>query len=400
MTHLPLPRGFLLLPPPGDRTARSLRRKVRLLAIRGLLEGGGSLAGPLEAALRSQPDAVLAAVGAPDVLPSLLAARGGVLPASACTASAMPFLLTALHAEGVQPPEPLLIRGAFPHLPGLPGGRRASFDAPARALLLDASGLSVELSDGSHRESTELETTRTSFAIPDAPVEFCIADTNPLSFLEDHPEKHGNAVDLAARPVSEWLQGLGEGFQLIREGLPDWSEELPQTLSRLLPVGYEMERHLSASYGDAPGLAYLTLHPKPLTLAEAIVHETQHGKLNLLLWLDQVLINGRTTWTSSPVRPDLRPLLGVLLAVHAFVPVAALHARLAAIEHPLAHGPEFARRRLDVLAGNEGGMVILREKSVPTRTGRRVLDALERLHAATMALAPAGPISPRSLPPG
>lgn len=388
------------MPPPGGRTARSLRRKVRLLAIRDLLDGGGPLAGPLEAALRSQPDAVLAAVGAPDVLPSLLAARSGILHASDCIAGALPLLLTALHAGGVRPPEPLLIRGPIASLSGLAGGRRAVFTRPARALLLDASGLSVELSDGSHIESNKLETITTSFRIPGAPVDFCIADTNPLSFLEDHPDKHGNAVDLAARPVSEWLDALAEGFGLIREGLPNWFAELPHTLSRLLPVGFEPERHLSASYGDAPGIAYLTLHPKTLTLAEAIVHETQHGKLNLLLWLDQVLLNGRTTWTPSPVRPDLRPLLGVLLAVHAFIPVAALHARLAAANHPLAQGPDFGRRRQAVLSGNEGGLVILREKAEPTPTGRRLLDALEALHAETLTLAPAGPLASGALPPG
>src|SRR5690606_5269945 len=112
-------------------------------------------------------------------------------------------------------------------------------------------------------------------------------------------------------------------------GLPELRVEIGANLQRVVPVGCDDKRHFSASYREAPGLVYLSLHPSPLTMAEAIVHETQHAKLNALGWLDPVLHNGHDTWTSSPVRPDLRPLMGVLMAVHAFIPVAALHGALA-----------------------------------------------------------------------
>ena len=101
-------------------------------------------------------------------------------------------------------------------------------------------------------------------------------------------------------------------------------------------------------------------------MAEAVVHETQHGRLNTLMWMDPVLRNGRSAWTASPVRPDLRPLSGVLLAAHAFTPVAALHARLADAGHPLARSPVFARRRQEVLDSNARGLAVLEEMSEPT----------------------------------
>jgi HEXXH motif-containing protein len=393
------PHGLLLLPSVADSTARSLRRKVRLLAARDLL-ADSSVSGPLEALLRSSPDLALDAIGAPDVLPALLAARSGLISRGDAMALALPHLVAALHAGGARPPEPFLVPGPIPALPGLGSGRRAAFDPPARAVLLDGAGLSVELADGRHVDAAALATETFSFPIPGTSVRLATVDSNPLSWLEDHPDKHGNSVDLAGRSVDEWVGALGEAFGAIREALPTWSDELPTTLARLLPVGWEPERHLSASYGDAPGIAYLTLHPSTLTLAEAIVHETQHGKLNLLLWLDQVLVNGRTTWTPSPVRPDLRPLLGVLLAVHAFVPVAALHAALAAAGHPLAASPEFERRRAQVLAGNEGGLVVLREKAHPTAAGRRLLADIETLHAATVALVQGIDAHEGALPPG
>ena len=397
----PLPHGLLLLPRSGERTTSSLRRKVRLLVARDLLGDGTRFGAALESALRVSPDAVLDAIGAPDVLPSLLAERSGLLLRADARLRALPNLVCALHAAGFRPPEPLLVEGPIDTLAGLPGGRIARLNAPARALLFDASGLEIELADGSHVGVSEVSSAVATHVIPQTSVHLCVDDTNPLSHLEDHPEKAGNAVDLAGRPVTTWLTALGEAFELIRVGLPSWFAELPTSLERLLPVGFEPERHLSASYGDAPGIAYLTLHPDPLTLAEAIVHETQHGKLNLLLWLDKVLENGRTDWATSPVRPDLRPLMGVLLAVHAFAPVAGLHARLSALEHPLTRTPRFQRRRAEVLAGNEGGLAVLRERARPTRTGARLLEDLEALHDATVALAPAAPSgSVNALPPG
>ena len=66
---------------------------------------------------------------------------------------------------------------------------------------------------------------------------------------------------------------------------------------RVVPVGFHAEQHLSASYREAPGLVYLTLHPSPLTLAEAIIHETQHVKLNALSWLDPISHNGHSEWS-------------------------------------------------------------------------------------------------------
>ena len=215
----------------------------------------------------------------------------------------------------------------------------------------------------------------------------CEHDTNPLAMMEDHPDKAGNAVDLGGRPVGAWVAALQEAGALIAAGLPAQSAELGVALRRVIPVGFEPERHLSASYREAPGLIYLTLHPSALTLAEAIVHEVQHGKLNALSWLDPVLRNGRTTWTRSPVRPDERPLMGVLLAAHAFVPVAALHAGLATARHPIAGTAAFSLRRSEVLRANAAALDTLHQHADPTAAGGRLLADLQANHAALLDLA-------------
>ena len=122
-------------------------------------------------------------------------------------------------------------------------------------------------------------------------------------------------------------------------------------------------------------------------MAEAIIHETQHNKLNTLLQLEPVLLNGDSCWTTSPVRPDLRPLNGVLLAAHAFVPVAAMHLRLLESQSPLANGHEFEHRRKSVLASNQKAISTLKEKSRPSKRGANILNGLYALHEAISSAA-------------
>jgi HEXXH motif-containing protein len=211
-------------------------------------------------------------------------------------------------------------------------------------------------------------------------LQLSLIDTNPLAMNEAHPEKSGNAIDLAGRRPEEWQRALTGALELVHAGLPEWFAELPLTLQRIVPVGFDAERHLSASYREAPGLAYLSLHPDPLTMGEAIVHETQHGKLNALTWLDPVLENGLSEWSPSPVRPDLRPLMGVLLAAHAFVAVSALHVRLTELNHPAMLGKE--ARRAEVLKSNAEALETVKAKGKPTALGRRLIDELDALQAA------------------
>ncbi len=206
-------------------------------------------------------------------------------------------------------------------------------------------------------------------------------DRNPIADLEAHPDKHGNALDLGGHAPTAWTAALTDALAAITAALPALARELEVTLERIVPVGFDRERHLSCSYREAPGLVYLSLHPDPLTLAEAIVHETQHGKLNLLSWLDPILANDPAERVPSPARPDLRPLYGVLLAAHAFIPVAALHHQLAALHHPLATTPSFERRRRQVHDGNAAALATLAAHAHPTAVGAKVIAALAELHA-------------------
>ncbi len=389
--------AFLLLPDRPDRQLATILRKVRLLALRNLLqlplqglEPGARAAMHLvqrvvASSAKAHGRATLEAVGAVDVLVPLLCSGAG-LCAVQRVLDAVPTLLLGLSRSGALT-EAVLWDLPFHALADPARGQRLTSKRPFRGLLATpegtslrtADGIDVPLTAGAVEACAELVVLKDYLEVRPG-LHLALQDSNPLAMIEEHPDKQGNALSLGGRSAETWITEVGRALDLIDLTLPSWGAALPLALQRLIPVGFEPERHLSASYREAPGMAYITLHPSTLTMAEAIVHETQHGRLNALNLLDPVFHNGRTAWTPSPVRPDLRPLMGVLLAVHAFVPVAVMHARMAALGHPLAEGPDFARRRAEVLAGNDRGLRICEDTAEASALGRRLLTDLRRLH--------------------
>lgn len=206
-----------------------------------------------------------------------------------------------------------------------------------------------------------------------------LVDRNPLAMLEAHPAKHGNAIDLGGRAATEWVDALRTALEPIAEHMPDLRREIVLYLQQVVPVGYDADEHLSASYRESIGTVYLTLHPHPMTMTEAIVHEVSHNKLNALLELDPLLENAFEPLFASPVRPDPRPLQGILLAVHAFLPIEHLYERMIAAGHPWSKPPTFARRLGDIRDMNREAAEVLRANARPTDTGRALLDEIARL---------------------
>ncbi len=208
-----------------------------------------------------------------------------------------------------------------------------------------------------------------------------LADNNPLAMAEAHPDKSGNAVDLGGRPPEAWVSALRDALSLLEQYHPDLRREIDLYIHQFIPVGWDEERHLSASYQEAIGTIYLSLHPSPMTMVEAVIHEFSHNKLNTLFELDEVLENAWSPLYASPVRPDPRPLHGVLLAVHAFLPVARLYERMIEGGDPRAKRADFLKRFEQIRQGNREGAATLLENAHPTRVGQGVLDEIRRWDA-------------------
>ncbi len=243
-----------------------------------------------------------------------------------------------------------------------------AFDVPAGAALLTPDGPRVAGSPLPPRvASVDLS----------GPTRLVLVDTNPLSSLEAHPDKFGNSLELGGRDVDEWTSSLVAALAVIDEHLPALAAEVRLALRHVVPVGYDEARHLSASYLEATGVVYLTLHPQRMTMVEALIHEFQHNKLNVLLGLDAVLENGEAPLFSSPVRPDPRPLRGVLLAVHAFQPIALLYEAL--LEAKRGDEGELSRRLQQIARTCREGCEVLLPHARPTAVGRALFDEVAAL---------------------
>lgn len=217
---------------------------------------------------------------------------------------------------------------------------------------------------------------------------FATIDHNPIAEFEAHPDKAGNHIDLGGHAETEWIETLDESFALIEQYMPGELAEMRTMLHQIVPVGYDEERHLSASYREAVGTIYLTLHPSVMIMTEAVIHEFQHNKFNVSAYSAEYLTNAFHPLYKSPVRPDPRPLWGILLAVHAFLPVAELYRRMRDGGDARAAHPDFERRMAEIDLKNHEGMEMLRAHAEFTPAGRAMFDeleAIERRHLSERA---------------
>jgi HEXXH motif-containing protein len=236
----------------------------------------------------------------------------------------------------------------------------------------------VRFADGQPLESARV---RRTYHVVERDVLLALDDDNPLSMVEAHPGKAGNPIDLGGRPAAEWLASLQDALARIERFLPDLRAELDLFVQQFVPVGWDGERHLSASYREAIGTVYLTLHPSAMTMTEAVIHEFSHNKLNALFEIDDVLENAFSPLYKSPVRPDPRPLHGVLLAVHAFLPVARLYEKMIEADVPEARSEAFRARYRAIARINREGAEVVLAHAKPTPMGTALFEEIARWDA-------------------
>lgn len=378
------PPRDLTLPDPESTTARDVLSR----AIGRLLSELHALArapnrGALRTILRAPVGAIASVLRQPTVSVHLRCLRDRTDPAA--TSAILTELLANLSFE-------LAIRGALPvPLPIERPPPRLLSPSTRRSLAIPSDAQAITFAAGRatiHRPGVDEAIDLTGAQPPHYhPFDYhpitdhlvlALADNNPLAMIDAHPDKQGNAIDLGGHEAREWTTTLAEALDLIGQCLPDLRDEMDLFIHQIIPVGWYAERHLSASYREAIGSIYLSLHPSLMTMAEALIHEFSHNKMNALFELDDVLENAFTSSFASPIRPDARPLHGVLLAVHAFLPVARLYEIMLERGHPLAQNSSFRDRYDAIRAINREAATIVLENGRPTPLGRAVLDEIDR----------------------
>lgn len=345
-------------------------------------------------AAAKNPQALLDSLSSPSVAPAAWCyARKSGWPAlqaeiEAARRSMVPNLLLEMAFRDLLPEEGASIASACvlasPHLGAVLKARKGAADWRFQNGFVGV-GTAALVRLSSHtlagrRPSTGGLTTEMGYVpIADA-IRLALVDSNPIAQVEAHPDKNGSVLSLGDRSEEDWRAAVDVSVSWIREYWLELYREMSFLLSQIVPVGYFKDRHLSASYREAIGTVYMSLHPNPVTMTEALIHEFQHNKLNLASYADPLLENAFFPLFKSPIRPDPRPLWGVLMGAHAFLPVAEFLRKMRAASHPVAQSPDFENRLSEIDLKNHQAMETLKSEGRWTSTGAKLLGSLEEMH--------------------
>ena len=296
----------------------------------------------------------------------------------------------AVDVRGAELPQ-LCSVAANIHIALRSGVQKLRFRSGQVELAAPPDGLHIDLSSPattgvSASEPARLATVTRPYCAVWEHVHLALVDNSPTRLFSNHPDQPtGRRFGLGDSPVDVWRDRFSDAFSLVARLMPTLAADWRIHARLVLPVGDDAEKHFSATYPGMPSAAYMSLHPDLMTVAEAVIHELQHDKLHAAERLQPLLNNAPGARYASPLRPDLRPMRGVLLAAHAFVPVAVFHRRLAAQAHPITAKPRWRRRFDAVLAANADAIDVLKGDGRPTDAGHALLARLYELDASTRA---------------
>jgi HEXXH motif-containing protein len=171
---------------------------------------------------------------------------------------------------------------------------------------------------------------------------------------------------------------LDRAFDAIHEAWPEAMEDVRTFFRGLLAMKMPAERWNSASTGEYPGVLQLTLRRggEPLLLAESILHESAHAKLDIAMGLQPLLVDDGVRRYRHPWRPDLRPITGVLLGAHAFLAVLEFYRRVAR-----STGDPLAKREVETREREVGtALDLLDREGAFTSAGRSLLDQMREAY--------------------
>ncbi len=173
--------------------------------------------------------------------------------------------------------------------------------------------------------SSDLGMNKWSF-ISETNIKLTINDNNPYNNFDAHPD-HKNTWWFLwwwSKTESEWLDIYNKTFELLKKIDLWFYHELNKIINKIIPLWTSLWVHNSASYKEAIGHIYLwytidSSNPEINNL-EAIIHESSHNKLNLIMQFDPIILNTREEKYYSAIRPDARHIHWVFIGYHAFAP--------------------------------------------------------------------------------
>lgn len=161
--------------------------------------------------------------------------------------------------------------------------------------------------------------------IADTEIHLTCQDNNPINTIVAHPDHDSSwMIGWWERSEQEWLEVYNTTFELLKKVDIWFYHEINYLVKKIIPMKTSTGVHNSCSYKECIGSLYLWYMidaEKPeLNILEALIHESSHNKLNIIMQAESLHNNDFSLKYYSPYRPDARHIQGVLLWVHAIVP--------------------------------------------------------------------------------
>jgi len=170
-------------------------------------------------------------------------------------------------------------------------------------------------------------------------------------------------LDQQQNDLERDLISFFRAWSLFGQLLPDCADWVGNATHVIIPLqSCDAEQFRSCSAPDLPGLVELDLFGGDMQILEALVHETSHHYLYRAEAASPLVDAGHNELYRSPLRPEPRPLRGILMAWHALAFIAVLYREAAerglraqAASHELAHVLTLLDQAGDVLSAAQGG---------------------------------------------
>lgn len=196
-------------------------------------------------------------------------------------------------------------------------------------------------------------------------------------------------MDLSDSDILAWESPLAEAWGWIRKASPLLGRELDEGARAIVPILSRTPRaHASATFREAPGLIAMSRSNDASVLAEAIVHEYHHTKLNVLLNVAHMGEGLGRPVHYSPWRTDPRPLLGILHGAFTFQAILRFWAEFREAGLETLAQDRLDQRMFEISRQVAVAVATLRDHAKLTEMGVALVDAIDQSNTETTSRIP------------
>jgi hypothetical protein len=188
-----------------------------------------------------------------------------------------------------------------------------------------------------------------------------------------------NFEELTPTSTIKWLSSLEEAWFWIDSCSTLLASEIVMGVQSLVPVhSHTIDVHRSQTFREIPGLLILSWMSDTSVIVEALVHEYHHHKLNALLNLDPIIVEGSPEEIYySPWRDDPRPLSGILQGIYVFQAVLEFGHKILKTDIPVLQEKRLQQRVYTAKQQLQTALKVLKINAEFSLIGQGLIEAIE-----------------------